>query len=132
MQYSRSKCSRRRGLFGLLPALIMVLVTASPAQAGVIGTEQAIQLHQRAAHIEQLQNFLGRDDARAALMRMGVDPASAAARVEHLTAAEAAELAGRIDELPAGSLGIFEVAGVVVLVLLLLEVLGVTNVFTSI
>ena len=48
-----------------------------------------------------------------------------------LSAAELAQLDGRLDQLPAGA-GIVEVVGVVFVVLLILELVGVTDIFTAI
>jgi hypothetical protein len=51
------------------------------------------------------------------------------ARVAALTDAEAAELAARIDELPAGGVSVLGAALIVFLVLLLTDILGYTKVF---
>jgi hypothetical protein len=59
----------------------------------------------------------------------GVSPADVKARVAALTDDEAAELAARIDELPAGGVSILGVALIVFLVLLLTDILGYTKVF---
>ena len=49
-----------------------------------------------------------------------------------MTDSELQRLAGRIDQLPAGGTGVIEVVGIVAVVLLILELLGVTDVFTRI
>ena len=51
------------------------------------------------------------------------------ARVAALTDAEAAELAARLDELPAGGVSILGAILIVFLVLLLTDILGYTKVF---
>jgi hypothetical protein len=53
----------------------------------------------------------------------------ARARVAALSDAEAAELAARIDELPAGGIDVLGVALIVFLVLLLTDILGYTKIF---
>jgi hypothetical protein len=58
-----------------------------------------------------------------------VSPAEVNARVAALSDAEAAELAARIDELPAGGVSILGAALIVFLVLLLTDILGYTKVF---
>jgi hypothetical protein len=58
-----------------------------------------------------------------------VNPGEIKTRVGALTDAEAAELAGRIDELPAGGVGILGAILIVFLVLLLTDILGYTKVF---
>ena len=114
----------------LIPALILTTTTFGPAHAAVIGTGDALQAQQTEAAMGSVQAFFTRADARAALIRMGVDPADALARVESLTPEEAQLLAAKIDQLPAGEIGVIEVVGIVAVVLIVLELLGVTNVFT--
>ena len=66
---------------------------------------------------------------RAELERLGVAPADAQARVAALSDSELLALDQRMDELPAGS-GALEVLGIVLLVLLVLELVGVTDIYT--
>ena len=98
------------------------------AYAGVISTDQAIATGQHMQRIERLQEMLAREDVQQELVLRGVDPADASERVAALTEEELASLAGQIDNLPAGGDAI-AVLGVVFLVLLVLEVVGVINIF---
>lgn len=114
-------------------ATLILLLTVGPiAQAGVISTGAALQMQARQHQLERVDTFLARDDVRRTLIRHGVDPHHAKQRVNALTEAELARLAGRVDELPAGGVGVIEVLGITAVVLLVLELLGVTNVFTKI
>jgi Family of unknown function (DUF6627) len=66
------------------------------------------------------------------LTRLGVDPKEAASRVASLSNEEIQQIAGRLDELPAGEGGIgFVVAAILIifLVLLITDLVGVTDVF---
>ena len=77
-------------------------------------------------------DFMARDDVRAGLIELGVDPALATARVAGLSDAEIGDIAGRLDQLPAGQdiVGaILSTALVIFLVLLITDILGLTNVF---
>jgi hypothetical protein len=61
-----------------------------------------------------------------------VNPEEAKARVDSLTDQEVAEIAARFDQLPAGGNGIGVIVGAAVLiflVLLITDILGVTDVF---
>lgn len=100
------------------------------AQGAVVGTEIALASLERAERIERINSVLARDDVRAELERLGVAPADALARVAALSDAELLTLEQRMDELPAGS-GALEVLGIVLLVLLVLELVGVTDIFKS-
>lgn len=108
--------------------LILAGMPLAPAQAGMIGTAQQLQMDERAVHAGKVQQFMARDDVRTQLLELGVSPESAAERVDALTDAELQELAQRIDEAPAGG-GLFGLLGVIFVVLIVLEVVGVTNIF---
>lgn len=99
-------------------------------EAKIIGTATYLDQQNHSAKNE-LQSFLSRQDVKERLIQLGVDPADAAARVAMLTDAEAAELQAHIQDLPAGS-NVFALLGVVLVVLIVLELIGVTNVFTKI
>jgi hypothetical protein len=102
--------------------LILSLALPLPAQAGMVATESALERERIAALLE-------RADVRAQLEAYGVAPREIKARVAALSDAEAAELAARIDELPAGGVGIIGAVLIVFLVLLLTDILGYTKVF---
>ena len=109
-------------MFRRLIALLLILSLALPAQAGMLATESALARERIAAALE-------RAEVQAALAAYGVGPSDAQSRVAAMTDAEAAQLAARIDELPAGGIGILGAALVVFLVLLLTDILGYTKVF---
>ena len=100
------------------------------AFARVITTEAALAIQRQEDSIERVGKFLMREDVQAALVRMGVDQSQAIERVQALTPSELAQLERHLNELPAGGTGVVEVLGIVVIVLIVLELLGVTNVFT--
>jgi len=99
-----------------------------PAQAGVVGTEALAAASAAPADRERLAALLARADLRAQLEAKGVRPADVQARIDALSDEEVAQLAGRIDSLPAGG----DVVGAllfVFLVLLVTDLLGLTKVF---
>ena len=102
--------------------LIVSLILPLPVQAGMIDTGELLQR-------ERIHEFLNRADVQGQLLARGVNAQDVAARVSALTDAEAAELAARIDELPAGGIGIIGAILVVFLVLLLTDILGYTKIF---
>jgi len=119
--------------FILVPLLAVALVYSSyvgTVSAAVISTRQAMTAEQRAGMEADVLAALARDDVRQAMERLGVDPADAEARVAALSEAELQQLHARLDELPAG--GVLAVIGVVFIVLLILELVGVTNIFTRV
>lgn len=111
-----------------LAFLFTTLVTG--ANAAMLGTDAAIQADSRAEHVSGIRSWLMQDQVRDQLVAMGVDPADAAERVAGMTAEEQRLLHDRIDELPAGATGLVEVIGVMFVVLLVLELVGITDVFS--
>lgn len=99
------------------------------ANAAMVGTESAMAMEERAEHVAEIKDWLTQEHVKDKLTELGVDPADASERVAAMTAGELQTLHDRIDELPAG--GIAEVVGIVFIVFILLELLGVTNVFTK-
>jgi len=80
---------------------------ANVAQAGMISTRTIIESRhasegRSAATAERIHILLARDDVRAQMMALGVDPAEATLRVDALTDEELILLAGRLEDLPAG------------------------------
>jgi hypothetical protein len=98
------------------------------AQAGMLPTDSVVA----SAAKERVTTFLNRSDVRAQLESMGVSPADAKARVASLSDDEAAQLAAKIDNLPAGGDAAGALIGallIVFIVLLITDILGVTHVF---
>lgn len=120
---------RRLGSWGLI---IMLAIGGYSQQAfsAVIGTDRAIAAEQHQARVAHLQSLLVRDDVAQRLTQMGVDPVQAQERVAALTEYELARYSAQIDSLPAGA-GALEVVGIVFIVLLILELVGVTNIFSN-
>lgn len=114
----------------IVVANLVTLGFAQSAGAGVIGTEAAIQAEERVERIERINAVLSRDSVQQQLVKFGVDPADARVRVASLSDGELASLEQRMNELPAGS-GAIEILGIVLLVLLVLELVGVTDVFKA-
>ena len=120
-----------KGVLQLVVVALMISAPLTPAHAGIVGTDAAIAMSERADAIARINGVLMRDEVRSRLEALGVRPQDAMERVAALTDSELMELQARLDELPAGG-SVLGVLGVVLVVLLVLELLGVTNVFTGI
>ena len=99
--------------------------------AAPIGTDALVQLDQRGQLLSQVQTQLARDDVRAQFLESGVSPVEVDTRVAALSTEELQMLSMQLDELPAGG-SVLAVVGIVFVVLLILDLTGVTNVFTKI
>ncbi len=116
----------------LILCLVFMGVHVAAARAQIVGTEAA--LNSQAAdsgNRARLRTFLERKEVRHQMLAMGVNPQDVSARVNSLTNTQVADLAGRINKLPAGGDlgGVLFVALVVFLVLLYTDIMGYTNVF---
>jgi hypothetical protein len=116
----------------ILAATLIVSLTGAglPAQAGMLPTDTALK--QSSSARERIASALERRDVRTQLEALGVNPADVSARVAALSDDEAAQLATRIDQLPAGGDGVGAVVGALVLifiVLLITDIHGLTHVF---
>ncbi|MGB5451634.1 MAG: PA2779 family protein [Sedimenticolaceae bacterium] len=96
-----------------------------------IGTDTLVQLDQRGELLSRIQTQLTRDDVRAQFLERGVAPSEVDARIAALSTEELQILSAQLDELPAGG-SLLAVVGVVFVVLLILDLTGVTNVFTKV
>jgi hypothetical protein len=123
----------RRGV--ALVLAVTMLVTSMPlgvAQAALVSTEQVLARGDSKAERARVLAFLDRAEVREQIVALGVDPREAAARVRALSDAQVREIAGQLDQLPAGQSAVGAVVGailIIFLVLLVTDLLGLTNVF---
>src|SRR2546430_9330972 len=115
----------RRLVASLLVDSIAGMGWPLPAQAGIVSTDAALASAERG----RIASMLERADVRAQLEAYGVRAADVKARVAALTDEEAAQLAGRLDSLPAGGDGIIGALLLIFVVLLITDILGLTQVF---
>ena len=105
-----------------LPAANAAILATGSAEKNPITTQ---------AESDTIQSFLLKDKVQLQLIRLGVKPELAVSRVASLTPDERILLEKKIADLPAGA-GVVEVIGIVFIVLLILELLGVTDIFKKI
>ena len=125
---------KKIGFISLFMATIM-LVIATPYQpllAAMVPTEATLDKIIAQDARNHLKTLISRNDIKDALISQGIDPDEAKARVDSLSDSEVIEVAGKIEQLPAGggAFGAVIAASVIVfLVLLLTDILGYTDVF---
>ena len=120
----------RTALVRLVSIALISAGFAQTAFAGSIGTGYMIDADARDARIERVEALLAEEQFAEQLEKFGVDAALVSDRLDGLTDAELIMLEGRIDEQTAGGDAI-AIIGVVFLVLLILELVGVTDIFKS-
>jgi hypothetical protein len=84
--------------------MLIVCLGALPLStyAGMVGTDQIEAAAQAAGARDRLRDFVGRSEVRSQLQSLGVSPVAAQARVSAMSDAEVTNIAGKIDNLPAG------------------------------
>jgi len=124
--------NRTRGLLVRVISVSLVCMGfAQVAPAGMIGTGYLVDAAAREASISRMEVLLAREDVARQLETLGVDHDLVVERLNGLSTAELLELEGQIDNQVAGG-DALAVIGVVFLVLLILELVGVTDIFKSI
>lgn len=118
-------------LLRLVSMSIICMGFAQAAPAGMIGTGHLVESEARTASLARVEVLLARDDVARQLLALGVDQATVVERLNGLSTAELLELEGQIDDQVAGG-DALAVIGAVFLVLLILELVGVTDIFKSI
>ena len=120
-------------------ALVMRVVSVSlicmgfaqVAPAGMIGTSQMLENEARTESLTRIEMLLARDDVGQQFVALGVEPALVLERLNAMTTEELLALEHRFDEQVAGG-DALAIIGTVFLVLLILELVGVTDIFKSI
>jgi hypothetical protein len=120
--------SFRRACVALVSLSLVSLGMQVPAAASVVGTAEAISAARSESPRALVDATLARADVRSQLATMGVDAAAIEGRLAALSDEEVAALAQQIESAPAVG-DALAVIGVVFLVLLILEVVGVIDIF---
>lgn len=94
-----------------------------PARAEIVTTDRAIARQDIDAERVRVRGFLSREDVRGQLTALGIDADEAAKRVGSMSDTEVAQIAGRIDALPAGKARRGSIVLVLLLVVLILLVI---------
>ena len=125
--------SKSTGVF-LVILMVLVAVPYQSVLAAMIETEATLDITLKGQEARNtIKTILAREDAQAVLRAQGIDPLEAMARVDSLTDTEARRIADQIEELPAGGnffVTFILVVGVIVIILIITDALGYTNVFT--
>ena len=117
-------------------ALIYVLMLSftfmhtAPAIAGLVGTDRFLTEQSIQQDRENLRALMARDEVRSLLQHNGLTVEQAQQRVNALTDAEVQRLAQQYDQLPAAGNAAVVVL-VIALVVIILELAGITDIFTG-
>lgn len=115
----------------LVVAAFLSLAFQAPASAEMVSTSQLASEVKTDATKAELTQLLAREDIAAKMLDMGVDQSEAQDRINSMTDSELTELHAGLESLPAGG----DALGIVLtllLIFLILDLAGVTNIFPGV
>jgi len=118
----------KRFVASLVIASTALMGLPMQAQASIVATDTALQSADSTAQRERVTEFLLRGDVQKELQSHGLAADLAVERVAAMSDSEVAQLAGRIDQAPAGG-DILGILFTIFIVLLVTDILGLTKVF---
>lgn len=121
----------RRTLVSITASLALAPAVLPYAQAEIIDTPSVLGATTRHEQMQKVQDTLSRRDVAAQLEHLGVSAEMVSERVDAMTDAELQAFATRLDQAPAGGDG-FALVGVVFVVLMILEFVGVIDIFKKV
>ena len=123
-----SRLTRELTSVVIILAILGLFLPTSPAVAGWIGTRAATESPKT-----RITALLDQQEVVGALADLGIDPAEAKRRVAGMTEREAMLAMEHMESIPAGGSAVGAIVGAAVLVfiiLLITDLLGLTDVFT--
>ena len=128
------KCRKfcRAVVVAVIAGLFVTSMPMPRAQAALVTSEELATQRSVAADRARINDLMAREDVQRELKTYGITAEEAQARVNSMTDEEVMQVAGRLDQLPAGqsALGVIVGAAVIVfIVLLITDIAGLTKVF---
>jgi hypothetical protein len=116
-------------VYAVTVGMLALSVHMPAAQAAIVGTEAVVSAQQASQDRSRLQDLLSREEVKQQLLAAGADAGQVAARIEALSDEEVHQLAAKMDQLPAGGDSFFGAVVFVFIVLLITDILGLTDIF---
>ena len=120
----------RNSVVSLVSISLLSLGLAQASSAAMIGTQQVVQSEARDARIIRVESILARQDVAKQLVMFGVDPLAVQSRISNMTDTELLALEGKLDTPIAGGDAV-ALVGAVFIVLIILELMGITDIFKA-
>jgi hypothetical protein len=122
--------------FIALPLAVIMFLISAPltmvANAALVSTDSVIGSLSAQQDRDKVLNFFSRDDVSSQFRSLGLPPDEARARVQAMSDEEVRQIAGKLDQIPAGEGVLGFIVFVIILGLLVLAVTdlaGVTDVY---
>ena len=114
-------------ILSLLMGTMPVMVQAQPSQ--LVSTQSALDAVQISNERARINDLLARNDVQEQLVGFGVELSEVEARVAAMTDQEVLQMADQLDNMPAGANAVIGALLTVFIILLVTDLLGLTNVF---
>lgn len=119
-----------------IPIFTLIITFAAatmqmPATAGPVGNKQLSIQSGLQLQRDEVRTLLDREDVRSALLSYGVSAGDAEQRIDNMTEGELRQIHDSMNSLPAGE-GALGAVLTVLLILILLDVVGATDIFPRI
>lgn len=118
-------------IFAVTSFALLSLGLAQSASAGMISTQQVVDQQQRSELLNRIESRLQQEAVAGQLAAFGVDQGHLQARISQMTTAELQSLDGKIEQQIAGADAV-ALVGAVFIVLLVLEIVGVIDIFKKV
>lgn len=126
---------RAFGRWFATPLALVMFLSVAPlpvAKAAMISTDDVIGTITSEVDRARVASLLAREDVRAQMETLGVDPNMAATRIAGLSDSEVQQIVDKLDELPAGQDAAGAIIGAVfaiLVILLITDILCLTKVY---
>ena len=113
-------------------ALSILSIISAPARAAMIDTGEILKQNQHDLSRNRIKMLLDRSEVQKLFATWGVSSKEAKERIDSLTDKEIENIASKIDQLPAGGDAVGTIVGaalIVFIILLVTDILGLTDVF---
>ncbi|MDO9318570.1 MAG: PA2779 family protein [Gammaproteobacteria bacterium] len=125
-----SKLLRKPAVFAVVVALSAAGIHA-PVMAGTIDTPEIAMQAELQMQRDDVRSIMARADVRDTMLGYGVSASDIDTRINNLTESELLQIQNQLAQLPAGGSAVGIVLGII-LIFVLLDVLGATDVFPRI
>jgi len=126
-----AKLLRTPAAYSIIASMLFVSVQ-TPAMADVVGTIELAMQAELQIQRNDVRDLIAREDVRAGLRGYGVNPVDIDKRIDNLTSSELLQIQNKLAALPAGADGVLGAVLTIILIFVLLDVLGATDVFPRI
>lgn len=125
-----TKMLRTPGILSIALAMTTVSIQA-PVMADMVDTADLVMQTELQIQRDDVRSFMARDDVRSAMLGYGVSAADVDARINNLTESELLQIQNQMAQMPAGGSALGVVLGII-LIFVLLDLLGATDIFPKI